>query len=113
VRERQKPNALLFKQEEAPTYTAESRAEIQVFTGVKLEEAKSGRAKCKVCQDLISAGEMRVGVETFSGGRFVVAWLTFSGGRFVVAWLNTRCLQVCSSVGEHEMLHEELQSGRR
>ena len=106
MRKRQSPNALLLKQEEAPACTAESKqeAEIQAFTGLKMEEAKTGRAKCKACQDLISAGEMRVGVETFSGGRFVAAWLTlsgdrfvaawltFSGGRFVVAWLNTRCL---------------------
>jgi len=97
VRERQKPNALLFKQEEAPAYTAESKeeAEIQVFTGLKLEVAKSGRAKCKACQGLISAGEMRVGVETFLGGRFVVDFRCCSVvivAGFVVAWLNTRCL---------------------
>ena len=52
---------------------------------VKLEEAKSGRAKCKACQDLIGAGELRVGVETFAGGRFVEERLTVSGGKFVVA----------------------------
>jgi len=115
VRKRPNPNALLLKQEEASAHTAESKeeAEIEAFTGLKLEEAKSGRAKCKACQETIGAGEMRVGVETFSGGRFVAAWLTFSGGRFVVAWLTFSGFQVCRSVAEHEMLHEELQGGRR
>ena len=43
--------------------------------GCRLEESKSGRAKCKACREPIEEGTQRVGVETFSGGRFVVGWL--------------------------------------
>ena len=35
----------------------------------RLEEAKSGRAKCKACSIKIDGGEQRAGVETFCGGR--------------------------------------------
>ena len=35
------------------------------FTGVRVEEAKSGRSKCKACREQIEGGNTRVGVETF------------------------------------------------
>ena len=62
--------------EEASAHIVEAKtATIEVFSGVRMEEAKTGRSKCKGCTSLLNKGEMRVGVETFSGGKPQTSWL--------------------------------------
>jgi hypothetical protein len=41
---------------------------------LQLEPAKSGRARCKGCSELIAKGEWRVGLPAWVGGRKVVIW---------------------------------------
>jgi hypothetical protein len=49
--------------------------EPELFTGIFVQRAKVGRAKCPVCHRQNEAGEWRVGVEEYAGGRFVVRWV--------------------------------------
>jgi len=49
--------------------------EPELFTGIFVQRAKVGRAKCPVCHQPNEAGEWRVGVEEYAGGRFVVRWV--------------------------------------
>jgi hypothetical protein len=40
----------------------------------KIEQAKSGRATCKMTGEKIDAGELRVGLPVFCRGQQVTAW---------------------------------------
>ena len=41
---------------------------------VAVEAAKTGRSKCRKCMEMISEGEMRVGMESWMVGRQVMVW---------------------------------------
>jgi hypothetical protein len=41
---------------------------------VVVEEAKTGRSKCRKCMDVIPAGALRVGMESWIVGRNVITW---------------------------------------
>lgn len=70
------PKEMPILKEEAHAHIVEAKpATIEVFTGVRMEEAKTGRSKCKGCTSLLKKGEMRVGFETFSGGKPQTSWL--------------------------------------
>jgi len=41
---------------------------------VSVEKAKSGRSRCKSCQEPLAQGDTRAGVEAFVSGRVVMTW---------------------------------------
>ena len=56
---------------EAPAFASDSG---DVASVVVVEKAKTGRSKCRGCMEMISEGELRVGMESWMVGRQVVVW---------------------------------------
>ena len=56
---------------EAPAFASDSG---DVASCVVIEKAKTGRSKCRRCMEMLNAGELRVGMESWMVGRQVVVW---------------------------------------